>query len=161
HLIVYLFYLRSLALLVRAKDVAVSVRNFMIAVGVSVVVYPIVTFVVLILASLLGAATQMSSTGGSPPAAPLPVGIRQVIRMVIVMAIGAILALIGFVWYTRILIGLRDALDRAMDEPVARSPVWLPLFQGAAALFVIDLIGMIIVGIALKPSSDSMARTNL
>jgi dienelactone hydrolase len=156
HLIVYLFYLRSLALSVRVKDVAVSIRNFMIAVPVTIVVYPVVAFVVLLLASLLGAATQMSSAGASPEALMFAMGIP----MLIVMAIGVILALGGFIWYTRILIGVRDGLDRAMDEPVARSPVWLPLFQGAAALFVVDLVGVIIAGIALRPDVDSRARVN-
>ena len=155
HLIVFLFFLRSLALAVRAGDLTVSVRNFMIAIGVSIVGYPIVATIVIVLSTLLGAASQLSGVGRSPEAMLFALGVP----FLIVVALGATLCLGLFIWYVRILISLRDELDRMMDEPHARAPVWLPLFQGAAVLFVIDFIGLIIAGYALKP--PDMARANL
>ncbi len=140
HPIAFLLFLRALALVVKKRWLAESIRNLCIAIGASIVAYPVFVFIVVIIA---GSAAGDATSGSLKDPAVFFAGLRLGGVINIVVGFAWMIAL--FVWFMNSLIDVRHELLRETGSGwEGGRPLWVPLLTAAGVLFgtFIVLVGI-------------------
>jgi hypothetical protein len=159
HSFLFLFYLRAMAFVVKAKWVAESIRNYLIAVAITTVAYPVLAFLIILIGGAAGAAATVSAAGKAASPAALVAGLGITVLIVVLLGAGVSIAL--FVWFEKNLLELIDTIDARMKRrSYYGTPWWITLLGASAALILLNLVlGFIlwVMGPSAAPAKEESA----
>ena len=145
HPFAFLFFLRALALAARKRWLAESIRNLLIALGASIVAYPIVvTLVVLVAGTVsLGIAAASSSESVNDTTA-IAAGLGT--SVLVIVGVGFAWAIGLFVWFMNCLVDVIHEIKRETGRSFEGGrQIWVPLIATAGACFA--LFVLLVIGI--------------
>jgi predicted Zn finger-like uncharacterized protein len=154
HAIVFMFYLRALALILKDRDLATSIFRLVIGTGVLALLGVLVLVLILVMfAGALGAAgAGRSSAGGGLLAAVGIVGILVLLLELLAL----VLALGIYGWFMASLHAVLSRVsDKAGNSLSPGLPRWVGLTIAVAVLFLID-IGIVVYKV--NQVGDTMAK---